>query len=253
MSIIKEATQIEVDKLHPRMWNPNRMSDMQFNLFSSKVDEEGFTDPIKVCPATVDEIKENNWEDDKVNKHYWIWAGEHRWRYARIKNMKTVPCVIYEGKEWNEAAQKLKMVRDNMVHGDMDARKFTDLVKSLDESLDINPNDFGFQDQLEMDKYLIREKEEREKSFLDGFMESTNKSQEAVESLSDIVSNIFSQCAETIDQSYLHFTYKGNVHCVVLCNKDTKSKVDEMTKYLKDKNKNINDFISGAITKQLHS
>jgi hypothetical protein len=225
------------------------MNDSQFNLLVAKVEEEGFTDPIKVCPATSDEIRENGWDQSKT--HYWIWAGEHRWKYARIKEMIKVPCVVYEGEEWNEAAQKLRMVRDNMVHGIMDPRKFTDLVKSLDSSMDINPSDFGFQDQIEMDRYLIREKEVRERSFLDGFMESASKQKEAVDSLSDIVSNIFSQCAETVDQGYLHFTHKGNVHCVVLCNPDTKARVGEMTAHLKSKNVNINDFISKAIARQL--
>ncbi len=244
---IKEVVLLDLDQLHPRDWNPNVMSNEQFNQLCEKIDEEGFTDPLKVCPVPNEELGPRGWDTSK--KHYWIWAGEHRWRYAKVKGMTKVPTMIYENLD--EEDQKLKMVRDNLVHGDLDAKKFTELARSIDPTFNIDPRKFGFDDRAEMDKFLIIDKDAREKTFLDGLMESADKKREAVDGLTDIVTNIFAQCAETVDQSYLHFTYKGNVHCVVLCRPETRKQVDEMLTHLNATGGDINDFMEGAIKEGL--
>jgi len=242
---IRRPVDVSPSRLHPRSFNPNVMSDAKFNMLVDKVEEEDFTDPIKVYPATEEEIAANSeWGG---GPHYWIWAGEHRWRLARIKNMEVVPCIIYDDKAWDEEAQKLRMVRDNLVHGDLDSKKFTELARSIDDNFDIDPKAFGFADDTEMEKFLLRDKEQRDKSFLDGFRQATDQKVQAVDSLSDIVSNIFQACAETVDQSYLHFCYQGNVHCVVLCSKTTKAQVDAMISHVQASGGDINDFIATAI------
>mgnify|MGYP000081000447 CR=1 FL=1 len=249
MSKIREAELIDTDCLHPRKWNPNVMSDEKFNQLVEKIDEEDFTDPVKAYPMSKEDMETNGWNDGR--EHHWIWAGEHRWRYCRIKQMPQVPTVVYRDKEWNENQQKMKMVRDNLIHGDLDAKKFTELARSIDGNFDIDPKMFGFSDQTEMDKFLIKEKNTAERSFLDGFLESANQQKEAVDALSDIVSNIFAQCAGTIDQSYLHFTYKGNLHCVVLCKPETKKQVDDMLKHVQATGGDINVFMEQAIREGL--
>lgn len=246
---IRRSHDIEIECIHPRSWNPNVMSDDKFNQLCDKIQEEDFTDPLKVYPATENDIKREGWDETK--KHYWIWAGEHRWRYARVYQMLAVPCIIYDDKDWDEAAQKMKMVRDNLVHGELDAKKFTELAKSIDSGFDIDPKLFGFTDQTEMERYLIKEKSAKEKSFLEGFLESANRQKEAVDSLSDIVSNIFQQCAGTVDQSYLHFTHRGNIHCVVLCESGTKKEVERMLTHLQTTGENINVFMEEALKLEL--
>jgi len=224
------------------------MSTEKFDQLCAKIDDEGFTDPIKVCPVPEAEVV-SSWPPDK--KHYWIWAGEHRWRYAIVKELTQVPCAIYEGVEWGEYAQKLATVRDNFVHGDMNAKKFTELVRSLDEDLSVDPTVFGFVDQAEMDKYLIREREAREKNFLDGFLDAANQQKEAVDGISDVVSTIFQQCAHTVDQNYLAFTFKGNAVCIVLCDKSCYGRVQEMIGHLQVTGGDINTFMKEALTRGL--
>lgn len=247
---IRRPVDVLLTQVHPRDFNPNVMSDEKFNMLADKMDDEDFTDPIKAYPATADDLVTHpEWEGE--GPHYWILAGEHRWRVAKVKEMEAIPCILYDDKDWDIESQKLRMVRDNLIHGELDSKKFTELAASIDPSLDIDPKQFGFADAIEMGKYLIQDKEDRDKSFLDGFRESADTKRVAVDSLSDIVANIFAQCAETVDQSYLHFTHKGNVHCVVLCKDTTRKQVDEMLTRLNATGGDINPFIEEAIRNQL--
>lgn len=245
---VMNITYVETETLHPRNWNPNEMAPDKFNQLVAKVEREGFTDPIKCCPVDTEDV-DPSWAPGK--KHYWIWAGEHRWRVAQLKEMLTVPVIIYEGSEWSEYEQKLATVRDNFVHGEMNSKKFTELVKSLDSGLDVDPSLFGFTSEQEMDKYLIREKTEGDKSFLDGFMEAANQQKEAVEGLSDVIATIFEQCAQTVDQNYLAFAYKGNAVCIVLASTECYAEVKKMIEHLQDTGGDISEFMKEAIQKGL--
>lgn len=245
---IAKITYLDTDCLHPRNWNPNEMAPDKFNQLVEKIQNEGFTDPIKACPVDEEDI-DPSWTQGK--RHYWIWAGEHRWRVGEILEMEQVPVVVYEGENWDEYSQKLATVRDNFVHGEMNSKKFTQLVKSLDDHLDVDYRLFGFGSEQEMDKYLIKDKTDKEKSFLDGFLEAANEQKDAVDGLSDVVATLFEQCANTVDQSYLTFTFKGNVICIVLADDDTHKQVQAMISELQSNGGNINQFIGSAIRNNL--
>jgi hypothetical protein len=245
--MIQAPVLLPVDQCHPNKWNPNVMDSNKFSALVNKIQEEGFTDPIKVYV-----IPKEEWDDewDKDCPHYLIWAGEHRHRAAVLLGFTEIPAVVYPHEDVRN--QKIKTVRDNIIHGELDRVKFTAIVKDLDPSLDVDPTVFGFNDSNEMNRYLIKETTKKDKSFLDGLKEEANKPKEAVEGITDIINNILRDSA-TVDQSYLHFVYKGSTNCVVLCDKRTAKVVKEMIDFLQQSGMDVNEIVGPALSKHLHS
>lgn len=164
---------------------------------------------------------------------------------------KSVPCFIEE--DWDEEKQKLKTVRNNLVKGDLNPVKFTKLVRELEPRFDphVLPELFGFDSAKEMYKYVVEEKDKKEKSFLDGLLEESRKEKYATDSLTEILADIFSQTAETIDQNYLFFTHKGRMHMAIICDNDTFKEVKNMVSHLNDTGEYASDFIRDAIKAKL--
>lgn len=62
-------------KLDPNDYNPNRLTDEEFELLLRSIDEDGFTQPIV------------------INQDNVIVDGEHRWRCAHTLGIHSIPCV----------------------------------------------------------------------------------------------------------------------------------------------------------------
>ena len=238
---VKEHGLVPVACIHPNEWNPNQQTDDTFNQLVDEIREDGFDHPLNLVPF--DDHPDNT---DK-NPQYKIIGGEHRWRASQVLGMKEVPAVIHD--DWDEVQQKLKTVRRNLLSGELNSKKFTALVHSLGDSVDNSSmhNLFGFDDRNEFDKYVIKEKDVKEKTFLDGLLEEAKRDKYAVDSLSDIISTIFAECAETLDQNYMCFTYKGAMIAVVLCDDACSKAVRQLVEYLKDSGDDVAEFMTDAI------
>ena len=206
-----------------------------------EIREDGFDHPLNLVPF------EDHPDHTEDNPQFKIIGGEHRWKAAQVLGMARVPAVIHV--DWDEVQQKLKTVRRNLLSGDLNTKKFTALVRGLGDDVDpqLMPRLFGFDDSNEFEKYVIQDKDSKEKSFLDGLLEEARRDKYAVDSLSDIISTIFAECAETIDQNYLFFTYKGAMIAVVLCDADCSKSVKRLVEHLKETGEDVSKFMSGAI------
>ena len=234
----KERKWLDVTLIHPNAWNPNTQSEETFNQLTEEIKEDGFDHPINVCPCDCDLIED---------PHYVIIGGKHRWKVCKVHGYEEIEATIYT--DWDETTQKLKTVRRNLLTGELDTKKFTALVKSLEETIDINqmPELFGFDSEREFQKYVIEEKTKAESSFFDSLIEESKKEKFAVDSISDIISNIFSITAETIDQDYLFFTYKGATTIIILCDEDLAKLIKNIHERLKDSGDTATDLMKKAI------
>jgi len=101
----------------------------------------------------------------------------------------------------------------------------------------------GFDSEEEFTKHLIKDKEEKDKSWLDSLMGESKKEVEAVDALSDVLNNIFADYGETVPQDFLFFAYKGKVHLLVMMNEELKSEVEGMVSILKENELSVNDYM----------
>jgi hypothetical protein len=239
---IREAVLISVDNLHPNEWNPNAQSDETFNQLVDEIKEDGFEQPLNVVPCA-----------KNGDGHYVIIGGEHRWKAARVLGLSEVPCYVHE--DWDEAKQKLKTVRRNLMTGTLDDVKFTAMVKDLETRFEIDPQELpkllGFDDEREFAKHYVEEKESADRSFIDALLSEAKKESHAVDAVVDIVSNIFSEAGDTIDQNFLHFAFKGSVQTVILCDEACNSSVKSMIGNLKKTGGTATSFITDAIDAKL--
>ena len=234
---------IDVDCLHPNEWNPNYQTDETFNQLVDEIKEDGFEQPLNVVPA--DEIE--------GVLQYTIIGGEHRWKAARVLGLEQIPCYVHHN--WDEAAQKLKTVRRNLMTGQLDDVKFTAMVKDLEDRFKISEEDLpkllGFEDSREFAKHYVEEKEGADRSFIDALLHEAKKESHAVDSVVDVISNIFAEAGDTIDQDFLHFSYRGSIQTVILCDSECIKSVKGMVDHLKDEGGTATKFLSEAISSHL--
>jgi hypothetical protein len=239
---ILPTTLIPVTHLHPNPWNPNEQTDAVFNMLSEEILEEGFDHALVVCPLLKDSF-EADWPD---GDHYRIIGGEHRWRVAVAEGQPELPCII---KHWDEVKQKTQTMRKNMLTGELNRRKFTDLIESLSglASREELSRLMGFEDQDQMLRKLIKPADPREKSFLDSIMADTERDKHVIDGLSDVINNIFSSFGDTLDQGYMIFAYKGATHLLVLCDDDLFKLVKQVKAKLSSEGGNVTDLMKSAL------
>lgn len=239
---ICKVAMIPLDKIHPNDFNPNEQSDETFNQLHEEIMEDGFDHPLNVCPCSCDKIS---------GPHYVIIGGEHRYRVLKLEDTEEAPCVINES--WDELQQKFKTVRRNLLTGHLNTRKFTDLVKGMGDRVDPTTlhNLFGFDNQKSFEKHLIQERDTADTSFLDELVAETKREKFAVDSLTDIIAEIFGSSAATLDQNYLLFCYKGKTHLALQMDDETWKVVQKMVVHLEDSGETATDFVQSALEMKL--
>jgi len=258
---VKDSIRIPVDRIFPNEWNPNEQRDETFNALVAEIEEDGFDHWIQVVPwpdcPHVDKSKgEFKWGEGEGEScsGFKIIGGEHRWKAVTVLEWDDVPCVVYT--DWDERVQKLKTVRRNLLSGDLNAAKFTRLVQGLeDDGMEkaVIAEAMGFHNEAAFLNELIQDKEEREKTWLDALQEENKKEVEAVDSMSDLLNNIFSKYGDTVPQSFLFFMFKGKTHLLVMMDAPLYSEVDQMVTHLKDTGQSSADFFKDALKRERSS
>ena len=80
-----EVVEIEVGKIHPNVWNVNRMPARMMEKLGRYIKREGLVEPLVVRPHP------------KRQGEYELLGGEHRWRVCSTElGYETVPCVVVD-------------------------------------------------------------------------------------------------------------------------------------------------------------
>ena len=252
---VLDSVLIERSRIHPNPWNPNEQSDETFEALKREIVEDGFGNPLGLVPISRAEyvrlwsevrgvdLDAEEWEGE----HFMIIEGEHRWRAGGDLGMAKMPAYIYT--DWDETEQRLKTVRRNLISGDLNARKFTDLVRGLEDRLDIGmlPKLLGFDDERQFRRHLLVEKDAKDKSFIDGLATESRRERFALDSIHDIVTSLFAEAAETVDQDYLIFTHKGAMVMVVMADDKLKRQLVSAARGLKDTGQTATDFFRSVL------
>ena len=114
---VKLPTLIPVDQLFEHEANPNVQESLVFGNLLSEIAEDGFEEAIAVVKSD--------------SGGYTVVSGNHRLRAAKELGIQELPCFIHD---WNEETIKIKLVRRNMLRGELDSSKFTKLVDSIENN-----------------------------------------------------------------------------------------------------------------------
>lgn len=108
-----EIVYIEVERLLPNPWNPNRMDDDMLRKEIESIREFGFVDPITVRSH---------------ESAYQIIDGEHRWKGAKVVGLTEIPCIVLDVTD--EVAEQLTIVLNDL-RGKPNEERLAALVKDL--------------------------------------------------------------------------------------------------------------------------
>jgi hypothetical protein len=228
---------IPIDLIDANTWNPNQQDDPTFDRLKTELEEAGrLIDPIQVVPTD--------------NGRYMVIGGEHRYRAAMALGWKKIPGTLLTEDRWkNTDVAKFLTVKLNVLSGKLNPEKMASLYDEMAEKYgeDALQGLFSFTDADQWNK-LVKGihaglKKSLPKPLADKF-EKITKDADASVDLGKIINQLFAEYGETVDQSFMVFTYGGKEHLYVTMTEDTRKAMRKVRGYCKKNNRDINDIIA---------
>lgn len=219
---------IPVADLHEHADNPNVQDSFVFSNLLNEIATDGFEEAIAV-------VKNENLGLEFEG--YTVVAGNHRLKAARELGIEELPCFVHE---WDAETCKIKLVRRNMLKGDLDPKKFTRLVESLDSTH--TPEELadmmGFKDE-EFERLYQKEAED----VVSNGKNFAPKEDSLIDGATIMLNRIFSESGDSVHLSFLCFTHNGQVHTMIQMNDKLPGVLSKITDYCKSNNLDINSVL----------
>lgn len=224
---------LPINDLEPNLNNPNEMSEQQFNMLYDNIERMGITDPILVRP-----LKE------KKGK-YRIIGGHHRWEVAKIFGYEEVPCTIVNDPNFDDDMEKFQMVRHNIIHGSMSAKKFTDLYASLSTKYteEAASEMFGFTSEEEFRKLVRKTGASLPKEMQAEFKKAV-KEIKTVADLSLVLNSLFTAHGDTLPHGYMVFDFGGQEHLWIRMQAKQRQQMVNLGNYVRSQNRTLDAAIA---------
>lgn len=234
-----EACRIPIDLLVPNSWNPNVQSDIEFNLLKDELAEVGAIAPITVVPLP--------------DGFYRIIGGEHRWRAMKDLGHEHVLCAVLRDPKWQEEdLQKFVTVRLNVIHGKLDPEKFLSLYKEMVGKYGEEPMQrmMGYADSKAFQRTLGWVKKGLKESLPKEMAKDVEEATKEVKSVADlekIIQDLFNKYGETVNQSFMVFTYGKQQHVYVAMDSKMRRNMDRVMECCRQLNVDINEFMRPVV------
>ena len=233
---IPETTLIPVEEIEENSWNPNEMNAEEFELLVQEIREVGFIDPVQVVPM--------------VDGGYRLLGGAHRWRAAKLLGMDEIPATILSDAKWQEEdLQKFVTVRLNQLHGKANTQKMIVLYKEMEQKYGEKSLQrmFAYTDEDAWKKLVTTMKKAVQSSGLPKTAQqqfnAEADSAKTIADLSHILNTIFNQHGDTLEYSFLVFSFGGKEHLYIAMSKKTKNQLDKLIQHCKEWGRDINEII----------
>ncbi len=218
---------------HPR--NSNKQNRHVFRELRKSIKENGFDESLIVTPR-----------EDETG--YWIISGNHRYRAGVAEGMAEFPCVIRD--DWDSVKEQVEMVRRNYVRGKLDRDTFTVAVDALAEdhamSVDSIREEMGFEDP-DMFLQIYRQEEQQQRTPVSRTQTENAPKVKLVDDLGMVVSGIFENYGDTVDQSFIIFPVGGKKHCYVAASPAIIRIVQELAEYSIANHIDLNLVLGGVL------
>ncbi len=235
---------LPIDSIIPDPLNPNEESPTTFNTLVSTISEDGFDQPIVVCP--IPDSERASLEAPPEAK-YVLAKGEHRWRAGRVIGYQEIPAVI---RPWDTLTRRTRLVRDNVVKGELNRQKFTELVENLqkDHRLDgeIAASLTGFESSKEMYSHMVRESKQKK---LDDTaqVDAAKDKLKVLDDLALVLNAIFTKHGHTVPQGYIAFMFGGQMHYMVEMDKPLHDVMQQVHQLCQDRKVDMSIVLSSML------
>jgi ParB/RepB/Spo0J family partition protein len=218
---------IPVGQLVPNSWNPNEMTEEEFNLLVEKIKQEGFLTDIHVVPYATDDGTEK----------FLIIDGEHRTKAAKLLGMKEVPAkVLVEEKFKDSDVLKCLTSAQNVLRGRPNPVKLKAIYseflgKYSRESIN---KMLGYAHQESLQK-LVGDIRKKLPASMQSMFNDTKKEIKNVNDLSRVINELFTRHGSDLKYSFMVFTHGGRPHYWVQMTPELKKLMDEVALHCRDK------------------
>ena len=245
-SVWAKAQEIPLDQIEPDPENPNQMDDQTFSMLCEEIEKFGFDEPILLRPHP------DGKKTTDGRPVYMLIGGEHRWKAAKVLQMKALPSVMKEG--LSDFEVKTMMVRRNLIHGDLDKVKFTKLARRImdQEKMDktMLAAKMGMKDEGEFSKHYVEEVK-KQNTKTQELLDSTRKEIVAVDNLSTVLHEIMEKHGNTLPKGYVYFFRGQKRVLMVMCEPALEDALEEMVAMLGRGEREVNEFLEDAIREKL--
>jgi hypothetical protein len=239
MENIAETQIVSIEEIIPNEWNPNEQDKTTFNELVYDIENEGFDEPLQVV-----ELNEEDPERQK-GKRFKIIGREHRFEAVKALGWDRIPIVVKQYS--NEEEQKIKTVRRNFLKGELNKKKFTQLVNSLDRCRDNElALELGMRSTDELERYYMNEAGRYDPKLAEE-MAQVRKEETAIKNLSMILNKLFSEYGETLKHSYMFFTYGTKLHLMVMMSRELQKRVDGISRHCEETDKDVNEVMEKIV------
>lgn len=244
-----EVVELQVEEIMPDPLNPNEQTADRFNTLVSTIAEDGFDQPIVVCPITDRDRAQLNAPPEKK---YVIAKGEHRWRSMRVLGKAVIPAVV---RPWDDLTRRTRMVRDNVVKGDLNKERMTELVHSLQSQhrldADLTASLVGFDTTREMFKHMVHEKAAKQAAEEQAHLDRTKDSLKVLDDLSLLLNAIFTKHGHSVPYGYLAFMFGGQIHVMVEMQEELREQIELLGKVALERKVDINLLLAAMLREAL--
>lgn len=217
-----------INALVPNEHNPNEMDEASFNALYDNIERMGVTDPILVRPIP-----------GKAGQ-YKIIGGHHRWEVAKLHDLEEVPITVVTDPSFDDDAEKFQMVRHNIIHGKMSAKKFTALYESLSGkySEEVASEMFGFTSEEDFRKMVQKTGASLPKEMQQSFKDAA-KEIKTVNDLSLVLNRLFTSYGDTVPYGYMVMDFGGQDHVWVRMEPKQRQQLLNLGNYCRGHNRTI--------------
>jgi ParB-like chromosome segregation protein Spo0J len=244
---ILDPVRVPLDSIDLMEGNPNVMPELTFNDLVEDIRADGFDEPVKLIPRDMplwERMRGGVQDYLHAGGRFVVVSGNHRTKAAKVLNMTEVPAVVQPMSE-NDAA--IAVVRRNIVRGDLDPARMTDLVERHFQGIDhdLLARKFGFLDPADLEALFESRTQPDPKD--DENEGEPGSGSDPAESLASMLAAILAKHGETVDQDYIAFIWREHTHFLVALDNGTKNLVGRLAAHLERTGQNINDVLTEVL------
>jgi hypothetical protein len=230
MPTTQPVIEVDVELLDEAEWNPNEQDPPTFNALVENIREVGMVEFPVVIPI-------------EGTNRYKVVSGNHRFRAVKLLGWPRCPVVVAE--RWDDDMAKAQTVRMNMIRGKLDPVKFTKLAREFVARYGTEGTAqlFKFPNQVAFDKIFLDLKRSLPVT-LGSKLEQERKKVRTVKDLANVLEDIMAKAGQSVQQSYVVFSYAGREHLYVALDSSTKRDVWKMKALADEHVKDLNHVLS---------
>jgi ParB-like nuclease domain len=183
--------------------NPNEMSDDMFSALVEEIAESGWLVPIQVAGPEPDGT-------------YRLIGGHHRKKAALVLGLERVPAVVVDPEVFNKDRQEIQVIKQNVLHGELNPEKFTQLFNRLSSKYDVEVlrRMMAFTKQDAFRKVYL----DARKGLPDEIaakLDEVREELKTVDDLSIVLNRLFTEYGNTLDSNFMVFVHGGKENIMV--------------------------------------